>query len=192
MPHDGVTIHPTADVAEDASVGFGTKVWRHSQVVSGARVGEHCTVGHNCTVFGKANLGNRVKLEANIDVWDLVTLEDLVFVGPSVVFTNDPMPRSREVSKRDAWQPTLVKTGAAIGANATIVCGVTIGAWAMIGAGAVVTKDVSDYALVVGVPAKPIGWVCACDARLSFESDCAVCAPCGKTYRLEDGLVRPA
>lgn len=190
MPHDGVTIHPTAEISDEAAIGVGTKIWRHTQVVSGARIGEACTIGHNCTVFGKAVLGARVKLEANVDVWDLVTLEDRVFVGPSVVFTNDPNPRSRETSNRDGWKPTLVREGATIGANATVVCGVTIGPWAMIGAGAVVTKDVLAYALVVGVPAKPIGWVCACGERLAFEGVSAACA-CGKSYLLEDGGIRP-
>ncbi len=190
MPLEGVTIHPTAEVAEDATIGAGTKIWRHSQIVSGAKIGADCTIGHNCTVFGKAVLGNRVKLEANIDVWDLVTLEDRVFVGPSVVFTNDPMPRAREVSKREAWRPTLVREGAALGANATIVCGVTIGPWAMIGAGAVVTKDIPAYALAIGVPAKPIGWVCACGERLAFDGANALCA-CTSRYRLEDGVIRP-
>lgn len=190
MAHEGVTMHPAAEVADDATIGSGTKIWRHSQVLGGARIGRDCTIGHNCTVFAKAVLGDRVKLEANVDVWDLVTLEDRVFVGPSVVFTNDPMPRSRDVSKREAWQPTVVRTGAAIGANATVVCGVMIGAWAMVGAGAVVTKDVPDYALVVGVPARPIGWVCACDARLAFENDEARCAQCQAAYVFEDGKVR--
>ncbi len=191
MAHDGVTIHQTAEIADDAAIGAGTKIWRHSQVVSGAKIGERCTIGHNCTVFGKAALGHHVKLEANIDVWDLVTLEDRVFVGPSVVFTNDPAPRSRDVSKREAWLPTLVREGAAIGANATIVCGVTIGPWAMIGAGAVVTKDIPAYALAVGVPAKPIGWVCACGERLVFEDAKARCKDCSTAYRFEDGAVSP-
>ncbi len=191
MAHEGVTIHPTAEIADDAVIGAGTKIWRHSQIISGAQIGEHCTIGHNCTVFGKASLGNRVKLEANIDVWDLVTLEDRVFVGPSVVFTNDPAPRSRDVSKREAWRPTLVREGAALGANATIVCGVTIGSWAMIGAGAVVTKDIPAYALAVGVPAKPIGWVCACGERLAFEGPDARCRGCQQMYRLADNAAAP-
>jgi len=193
MPHDGVTIHPTAEISDEASIGAGTKIWRHSQVLSGAKIGADCTIGHNCTVFAKAVMGDRVKLEANVDVWDLVTLEDRVFVGPSVVFTNDPNPRSREVSNRDGWKPTMVRQGAAIGANATVVCGVTIGPWAMIGAGAVVTKDVPAYALVAGVPAKRIGWVCACGARLDLETTAqTACPECGSAYLLTGGDVRPA
>lgn len=191
MPHDGVTTHPTAEISPEAEIGEGTRIWRHAQVLSGARVGKDCVIGHNCTVFAKAVLGDRVKLEANTDVWDLVTLEDRVFVGPSVVFTNDPVPRSRELSNRAGWLPTLVREGAAIGANATVVCGVTIGTWSMIGAGAVVTKDVPAYGLAVGVPAKTIGWVCACGKRLAFSGDAASCA-CGKRYSLEDGNVREA
>lgn len=182
MPHAGVTIHPTAEVPSDASIGAGTKVWRHSQVLSGAEIGKDCTIGHNCTVFAKAKIGDRVKLEANVDVWDLVTLEDRVFVGPSVVFTNDPAPRSREVSKRESWLPTLVREGAAIGANATVVCGVTIGPWSMIGAGAVVTKDVPAYGLAVGVPARCIGWVCRCGERLAFKDGQTACSACGIRY----------
>lgn len=192
MPHDGVTIHATAEIAEDAAIGAGTRIWRHSQVLSGAKIGERCTIGHNCTVFGKASLGDRVKLEANVDVWDLVTLEDRVFVGPSVVFTNDPLPRSRETSNRDGWRPTLVKVGAAIGANATVVCGVTIGPWAMIGAGAVVTKDVPAHGLAIGVPAKLIGWVCACGVRLAVSGDQAACDGCGKRYLFADGAIKEA
>lgn len=196
MPHDGVSIHPTAEVADDATIGLGTKIWRHSQVLGGAVIGEKCGIGHNCTIFSKAVLGNGVKLEANIDVWDLVTLEDFVFAGPSVVFTNDLLPRAK-YPKRDhpelgTWLPTLVKTGASIGANATIVCGTTIGAHAMIGAGSVVTKDVPDYAIVVGVPAKPIGWACECGTRLSFEADQARCAICNRAYVQVDPMtIRP-
>ncbi len=191
MAHEGVAIHPTAEIADDASIGAGTKIWRHSQIVSGAKIGECCTIGHNCTVFGKAELGNRVKVEANTDVWDLVTLEDRVFVGPSVVFTNDPLPRSRDISKRESWKPTLVREGASIGANATVVCGVTIGSWAMIGAGAVVTKNIPAYALAIGVPAAPIGWVCACGDRLIFQDENAKCNGCASAYRLVNGAAAP-
>lgn len=178
--------HSTAHVG-NATIGEGTKVWQYAQVLDGAVIGKHCTVGHNCLVAGKARLGNGVKLESNIDVWDLVTLEDYVFVGPSAVFTNDPTPRAkypkREYPQHGAWLPTVVREGASIGANATIVCGVTIGKWAMVGAGAVVTKDVPDYGLVVGVPSRQIGWVCECGNTLAFESSRAACAACQRTYQ---------
>lgn len=195
MPHDDVMIHPTADVSPEASVGAGTKIHRHSQVLAGAKIGARCGIGHNCTVFGKAVLGEGVKIEANVDVWDLVTLEDFVFVGPSAVFTNDLCPRAK-YPKRDfpqygAWKPTLVKAGASIGANATIVCGTTIGKNAFIGCGAVVTKDVPDYALVKGVPAKQTGWMCECGGRLIFEDTATRCGACERAYLLENGAMRP-
>ena len=155
--------HATAFVDEKANIGKGTRIWHQCQVQAGAQIGENCTIGHNCFVASQAKLGNGVKLECNIDVWELVTLEDDVFVGPSAVFTNDNNPRAKYPKKKfpqyGSWIPTLVKEGASIGANATIVCGVTIGKFAFIGAGAVVTKDVPDYALVVGNPGRQIGWM---------------------------------
>lgn len=197
MPHDGVTAHPTAEVSPDAAIGAGTRIWRHSQVAAGARVGKDCVIGHNCTVFGKAVLGDGVKLEANVDVWDLVTLEDHVFVGPSVVFTNDPTPRAKYPKKAypgyGAWKPTVVRSGASIGANATLLCGLTIGANALVAAGAVVTRDVPAHAIVAGVPARPVGWACECGNRLDFRSGAhAACAACDRRYALKDGAVIPA
>lgn len=184
-------VHETSNVAEGAKVGKGTKIWHQSQVQAGAQIGENCMLGHNCFVGGDARLGNGVKLECNVDVWDLVTLEDYVFVGPSAVFTNDNNPRSKYPKKKypeyGKWIPTLVKEGASIGANATIVCGTTIGRHAFIGAGTVVTKNVPDYALMVGNPARQIGWICECGTRLAVENMGANCGTCNRKYRVKDG-----
>ncbi|UCD06776.1 MAG: Gfo/Idh/MocA family oxidoreductase [candidate division WOR-3 bacterium] len=184
--HEGVYVHSSATVAEGARVGSGTKIWNNSQVQAGARIGEECVIGHNCIVGSKACLGKGVKLESNIDVWDLVTLEDYVFVGPSAVFTNDLTPRAKYPKKKypqfGRWVPTLVKEGASIGANSTIVCGVTVGRCSFVGAGAVVRHDVPDYAVVAGVPAKRIGWVCECGNRLAFRNGRTGCAKCGRHF----------
>lgn len=182
--------HPTAEVHPEARVGAGSKIWHHSQVGKGAVIGQRCNVGHNCTVFGRAVVGNGVTLESNIDVWPLVTLEDDVFVGPSAVFTNDLTPRAFH-KKGGVWVPTIIRRGASIGANATIVCGVTIGAYAAIGAGAVVTKDVPPHALMVGAPARRIAWICKCNkwVRLAFKDGNAACHECGLHYHIENDTV---
>lgn len=179
--------HKTAEVSPEAKIGKGTKIWQNSQVLAGAEIGENCTIGHNCLIGGKAKIGNNVKIESNTDVWDLITLEDYVFVGPSAVFTNDPNPRAKYPKKKypqyGKWLPTIVKEGVSIGANATIVCGHTIGKWAFIGAGAVVATDIPDYALVVGVPAKIIGWMCECGNKLEFKKGKAECKICKRKYK---------
>ncbi len=176
----------TAIVEKGARIGKDTKIWHHSQIQKDAQIGQECMIGHNCFVASGAIVGNHVKLEANIDVWKGVVLEDWVFVGPSAVFTNDMTPRAkypkRKYTQYGKWLPTIVKEGATIGANATILCGVTIGKSALIGAGAVVTKDIPDYGLVVGVPAKRIGWVCECGSTLTFKKDTATCSVCKKKY----------
>ena len=186
--------HKTAEVQQGAKIGKGTKIWQNSQILKGAQIGENCVIGHNCFVGSKAKLGRGVKLESNIDVWDLVTLEDYVFVGPSAVFTNDPNPRAKYPKKKypkyGKWLPTLVKEGASIGANATIVCGVTIGKYAFIGAGAVVTKDVPDYAIAVGVPAKIIGWMCECGSKLEFKNGKSTCGVCKRKYIKKNNIVK--
>ncbi|MEO0129205.1 MAG: Gfo/Idh/MocA family oxidoreductase [candidate division WOR-3 bacterium] len=187
-------VHHTSVIGEDCNIGKGTKIWHHCQIQSGAQIGENCVIGHNCFVGSQAKLGNGVKLECNIDVWDLVTLEDYVFVGPSAVFTNDINPRAKYPKKKypqfGKWIPTLVKEGASIGANATIVCGNTIGRCAMVGAGAVVTKDVPDYAIVAGVPAKVIGWICECGNKLKFVKNKARCSKCSREYSKKGDFVQ--
>ena len=179
--------HKTAEIQKGAKIGKGTKSWHNCQLLKGAQIGENCKIGHNCFIGSRAKLGNGVKLESNIDVWDLITLEDYVFVGPSAVFTNDLTPRAKypkkEYPQYGKWLPTLVKTGATIGANATIVCENTIGKWAMVGAGAVVTNDVPDYAIVIGVPAKIIGWVCECGNKLEFKQNKTTCKICKRKYK---------
>ena len=179
--------HKTAEIQEGARIGQGTKIWHNCQVLKGAEIGDNCVIGHNCFIASKAKLGNGIKIESNTDVWDYVTLEDYVFVGPSAVFTNDKNPRAKYPKSKypqyGKWLPTLVKEGVTIGANATIVCGNTIGKWAMIGAGAVVAQDVPDYAIVVGIPAKIIGWVCECGNKLEFKNDKAVCKICKRKYK---------
>jgi UDP-2-acetamido-3-amino-2,3-dideoxy-glucuronate N-acetyltransferase len=185
--------HKTAEIEKGAKIGKGTKIYHHCQILKGAQIGENCVIGHNCFISSKAKIGNGVKLESNIDVWDLITLEDYVFVGPSAVFTNDLTPRAKYPKKKfpkyGKWLPTLVKEGATIGANATILCGIKIGKWAMIGAGAVVTKDVPDYAIVVGNPAKIIGWACECGNKLEFKKGRAVCKICKRKYKKKGNKV---
>lgn len=183
-------VHKTAEISKEAKIGKGTKIYQNCQILEGAEIGKNCTIGHNCFIGSKAKLGNGVKIESNIDVWDYVILEDFVFVGPSVVFTNDLNPRAKYPKKKfpqyGKWLPTLVKTGATIGANATIVCGDpkrVIGKWAMIGAGAVVTDDVPDYAIVAGVPAKIIDRVCECGKKLEFKKEKTICKVCKRKYK---------
>ena len=184
--------HETACVDQPCSIGRGTKIWHFSHVMKGATIGENCSVGQNVLVASGAVIGNRVKIQNNVSLYDGVTLEEGVFCGPSMVFTNVLNPRS-EISRKSEYRKTLVKRGATLGANCTVVCGHTIGEYAFIGAGAVVTRDVPAFALMTGVPAKPVGWMCRCAGqRLRFDEEAlARCADCGRTYRLTDGCVRP-
>ena len=177
-------VHESAYVDEGAEIGEGTKIWHFSHVMSGARIGRNCTLGQNVFVAKNVRIGNNVKIQNNVSVYEGVELEDDVFCGPSMVFTNVKNPRSA-YPRRGQYTKTLVRRGATIGANATIVTGVTLGSWSFVAAGAVVTKDVPDYALVAGVPARIVGWVCECGERLSFEGEEATCPACGKSYRKE-------
>jgi UDP-2-acetamido-3-amino-2,3-dideoxy-glucuronate N-acetyltransferase len=182
--------HETAHVDAGAVVGAGTKIWHFCHILSSARIGKGSVVGQNGYI-GKVTIGDGVRIQNNVSVYDGVTLEDHVFVGPSAVFTNVVNPRS-EVSRKDEYAPTLVKRGASIGANATIVCGATIGEYAFIGAGAVVRGDVPAYALMLGVPARRRGWMCRCGVRLRVDHDEAKCRSCGAVYEEAGGVLRPA
>ncbi len=181
--------HKTCEIEEGAEIGSGTKVWHNSQIKKGAKIGKNCTIGHNCFIGGEAVIGNNVKIQSNTDVWDKVSLEDYVFVGPSVVFTNDKNPRSKYPKLKEEWITTLIKEGSTLGANSTIVCGITIGRSAMIGAGAVVTRDVPDYAIIIGVPAVIAGWICECGNKIEFEKEETSCVKCNRKYRKDNNLV---
>ncbi len=184
-------IDPHAVVDDNVEIGDGTKIWHFSHIQSGAKIGKNCVLGQNVNVGNNVIIGSFCKIQNNVSVYEGVTLEDYVFCGPSMVFTNiiDPKCKYPQVGS-EFYLKTLVKEGASIGANATIVCGNIIGKNTMIGAGAVVTKDVPDFALVVGNPAKIIGWVSEAGKRLNFDSDgFAFCEKSGKKYRLTDGNV---
>lgn len=187
---EGVFVHPTSSVSDKAVLGAGTKVWQFCTILGGARIGSGCLFSQNVYVEGRAVVGDRVKVKNNVSLYDCVTLEDDVFVGPSAVFTNVINPRSF-VSRKEEFLPTLVRRGATLGANSTVVCGVTIGEYAFVGAGAVVTKDVPAHAIVVGVPARRTGWVCRCGVSLPKRSR-ATCPSCGAGYRLTSTACRPA
>jgi UDP-2-acetamido-3-amino-2,3-dideoxy-glucuronate N-acetyltransferase len=177
-------IHYSAICESGAEIGSGTKVWHFCHVVAGARIGANCVVGQGCFVASSARIGNGVRLQNHVSVYDGVELGDYVFCGPSVVFTNVRVPRS-EISRREQFERTVVERGASLGANATIRCGVRIGRYAMVGAGAVVTHDVPAFALVVGNPAAAIGWVGRGGSRLAFDaSGLATCRETGLVYRL--------
>jgi UDP-2-acetamido-3-amino-2,3-dideoxy-glucuronate N-acetyltransferase len=176
--------HESAYVDDGATVGDGTKIWHFCHVSSGARIGARCSLGQNVFVANRVTIGDNVKIQNNVSIYEGVTLEDDVFCGPSMVFTNVLTPRSAFPRNRpEDYAPTLVRRGASIGANATIVCGSTIGEWAFIAAGAVVTKDVPPHALIAGVPGRVIGWVCMCGPKLTFADGEAKCAACERRYQ---------
>jgi len=182
--------HPTAVIDEGCTIGKGTKIWHFTHIMTGCEIGENCNLGQNVVVSPGVRLGRNVKVQNNVSIYTGVICEDDVFLGPSMVFTNILNPRSAIV-RRDQYIATLVKKGASIGANATIICGHTIGEYSMVGAGAVVTKDVMPYALVVGNPARQVGWVSEYGHRLHFdENGVAVCPESGQKYKLEQDRVR--
>ena len=186
------TIHPTAIVDAGAQLGDGCRVWHFVHISAGARIGERCSFGQNVYVGNDVTIGNNVKIQNNVSVYDAVTLEDDVFCGPSMVFTNVYNPRSA-VTRRDEYRRTLVRCGATLGANCTVVCGTTIGCYAFVGAGAMVNRDVPDFALVVGVPGRQVGWMSRFGERLALplqgEAE-AVCPHTGDRYRLAGGRLQ--
>ena len=180
--------HESSYIDDGAVIGDGTKIWHFCHVLPGAVIGERCNLGQNVVVMGGSRLGNNVKVQNNVSIYEGVVLEDDVFCGPSCVFTNVTNPRSH-VSRKSEYRRTLVRRGSSIGANATIVCGVTLGEYSFIGAGAVVRSDVPAYALMVGVPARRVGWMCQCGVRLQLVDGRASCAACGAAYRELDGVL---
>ena len=180
--------HESAYIDEGASIGRGTKIWHFCHVMTGAVIGERCNLGQNVVVMSGTQLGNNVKVQNNVSIYEGVFLEDDVFCGPSCVFTNVVNPRSH-ISRKSEYRKTLVRRGTSIGANATILCGITLGEYSFVGAGAVVRSDVPPFALMVGVPARRVGWICRCGVRVQVRDGRASCTACGTRYREIDGLL---
>lgn len=186
--------HSSSYIDKDVVVGEGTKIWHFSHVLSGATIGRNCIIGQNVCIERDVTIGNRCKIQNNVSVYKGVILEDEVFCGPSCVFTNVYNPRAF-IERKDQFRTTIVKRGATIGANATIVCGATIGKYALVAAGAVVREDISDYAIVAGIPARQIGWTCKCGTTLkpkgkgqrAKDEEVLVCSSCKNEYALSDG-----
>jgi UDP-2-acetamido-3-amino-2,3-dideoxy-glucuronate N-acetyltransferase len=191
MSELGYTVHPSAIVDAGAKIGKGTRIWHWVHVCSRSEIGEGCSLGQNVYVGNDVKIGNKVKIQNNVSIYDRVLLEDDVFCGPSMVFTNVINPRSH-VERKNEYMVTTVRKGATIGANATIVCGVELGAFSFIGAGAVVTKDVAPYALMVGTPARRLGWMCACGVRLPNREGLVECEACKSQYQIRADQCGPA
>ena len=183
-------VHESAFVDDGATIGDGTKVWHFCHVMPGAVIGARCSLGQNVVVMNGTRIGDNVKIQNNVSIYEGVVLEDDVFCGPSMVFTNVINPRSA-VSRKDEYRQTLVRQGASIGANATVVCGATLGRYCFIGAGAVVTKDVPEYALMTGVPARRTGWMCECGVKLRDEMMQLTCPDCCRQYARRGEKVSP-
>ena len=181
-------VHQSSYVDEETTIGSGTKIWHFCHVMKGSKIGENCNIGQNVVVSPNVVIGNNVKIQNNVSLYEGVVCEDDVFLGPSCVFTNVKNPRSEIVRKQD-FLNTIVKKGATIGANATIVCGITIGTYSFVAAGAVVTKNVNDFALMQGNPARQNGWMSIFGEKLIFENDIAICKKTNTTYLLKNGLV---
>lgn len=177
-------VHESSYVDQPSVIGEGTKIWHFSHIMSGCEIGKNCNIGQNVVISTGVKIGDNVKIQNNVSVYTGVICEDDVFLGPSCVFTNVINPRSH-VSRKDEYKTTLLKQGCSLGANSTVICGNSIGKYALVGAGGVVTKDVPDYAIVVGNPAKIIGYVCNCGQKISFNNENnSVCKSCGRKYRI--------
>lgn len=179
-------VHESSYIDEGVIIGKDTKIWHFCHIQSGAVIGEKCSLGQNVNISNNVHIGNGVKIQNNVSIYEGVELEDYVFCGPSMVFTNDLTPRAKYPKGKTGYKKTLLRTGATIGANATIVCGHELGEWCMVAAGAVVTSDIPAYALMAGIPAKQVGWVCMCGNILKPD---LYCHKCGKSYFLEDTLI---
>jgi len=186
-----VTIHPSAIVDPGAEIGDGSRVWHWVHVCGGARIGRSCSLGQGVFVGNDVTIGNNVKIQNNVSVYDAVRIEDDVFCGPSMVFTNVYNPRSA-ISRKEEYRETFVRKGATLGANSTIVCGVTVGSYAFVGAGAVVNRDVPAFALMAGVPARRLGWMCVCGVQLPKATGRIRCESCDRAYDIDHAACRPA
>ncbi len=192
MESNDFFVHPSSVIDKGAEIGKGTKIWHFSHLMSTCKVGEHCNIGQNVYIDNNAVIGNGVKIQNNVSVYNGVVIEDDVFLGPSVVFTNVINPRSF-IERKNEFRKTLIRKGATIGANATVLCGIEVGAFAMIGAGAVVVKNVLPYAIMTGNPGRQTGWISEAGTRLEFDSEgLAKCPQSGRTYKLKNGFVEPA
>jgi UDP-2-acetamido-3-amino-2,3-dideoxy-glucuronate N-acetyltransferase len=192
MENRAVFIHPTAVIDEGAQIGTGTKIWHFCHLMPGCRIGERCNIGQNVFIDNNTVIGNGVKIQNNVSVYNGVIIEDDVFLGPSMVFTNVINPRSF-IERKDEFKSTFIRKGATVGANATLLCGIEIGAYAMIGAGAMVVKNVLPYAIMTGNPSRQTGWISEAGFKLDFNADgLAICPQTGRTYKLKKGFVGPA